>query len=244
MAGVAAVAGLAVSLMLLESAAPLNQIKTQPIAIAKVLIPAQRIDQNPQPDATPIEEARLVEFFGLRSPAASVVYAIDCSGSMAMHDSLDVAKRELLQSVDRLSPQTQFGVLVYNLETTILTDADARPGLMDPTKANRASVKSQLAKIDPLGGTDHMTALRAALTMKPEVVYFLTDAELMTNTDVDEILREVGSSSIQAIEFGFGEAPGEKHPLTRLAAATGGSYVYTDVSRFPKRAKGVDEPPE
>ena len=36
-----------------------------------------------------------------------------------------------------------------------------------------------------------MLALRTALGLKPEVVFFLTDADLMTNNDVNEILAEV-----------------------------------------------------
>ena len=69
---------------------------------------------------------------------------------------------------------------------------------MPATTANKARVQAQLEAVSPLGGTDHMFALRDALKLKPEVIFFLTDADLMSNGDVDEILTEVGPTRIQA----------------------------------------------
>ena len=55
-----------------------------------------------------------------------------------------------------------------------------------------------------------MLALRTALGLKPEVIFFLTDAvDLMTNSDVNEILAEVGATRIQAVEFGRGTTLGQ-----------------------------------
>jgi hypothetical protein len=79
-----------------------------------------------------------------------------------------------------------------------------------------------------------MLALRTALGLKPEVVFFLTDADLMTNNDVNEILAESGGSRIQAVEFGHGPDLGENTPLRRMATTTGGSYRYIDVTKFPR----------
>ena len=59
---------------------------------------------------------------------------------------------------------------------------------MAATAPNKARVQTQLATIAPDGGTDHMSALREALKLKPEVIFFLTDADLMSNNDVNEIL--------------------------------------------------------
>jgi RNA polymerase sigma factor (sigma-70 family) len=164
-----------------------------------------------------------VEFFGVRDRARSVVFAIDRSGSMATRDALEVAKRELLSSIDRLSPETEFEVVFYNLESRLLADARGKRGLMKPTAVNKAGVTKPIQDTQPMGGTDHLVALRAALALKPEVIFFLTDADLMSNGDVDEILPELGSVRIQAIEFGMGAAKKEKPPLARLAAtkATG-----------------------
>jgi hypothetical protein len=178
------------------------------------------------------------QFFGARDHAHSFVYLIDCSGSMATHNSLDVAKRETLASINQLAPDAHFAVIFYNLQTRTLTDPQGRKGMMAATTSNKSRVQTQLEVVQPLGGTDHMFALRDALKLKPEVIFFLTDADLMSNGDVDEILTEVGPTRIQAVEFGLGTKLTQRTPLGRLANTTGGSYLYIDVNKFPRSADG------
>jgi len=178
------------------------------------------------------------QFFGARDHAHSFAYVIDCSGSMATRNSLEIAKREMLASISQLPPDAQFAVIFYNLQARILNDPQGRKGLMAATAGNKARVQTQLATIAADGGTDHMLALREALKLNPEVIFFLTDADLMTNNDVNEILAEVGRTRIQAVEFGRGTELGERTPLGRLATTTGGSYLYIDVSHFPRSSGG------
>jgi len=83
-----------------------------------------------------------------------------------------------------------------------------------------------------------MLALRTALGLKPDIVFFLTDADLMTNNDANKILAMAGSSRIQAIEFGRGSAPAPATPLRRLATSTSGTYRYVDVTTFPSTTSG------
>ena len=105
---------------------------------------------------------------------------------------------------------------------------------MPATAANKARARDQMAAVAPDGGTDHQTALRAALAMRPEVIFFLTDADLMTESDVAEIRSMAQTTRIQAVEFGRGANLGGSGPLRKLATVTGGSYRYIDVTTFPK----------
>jgi hypothetical protein len=178
------------------------------------------------------------EFFGTREQGQSFAYVIDCSGSMASRNSLEVAKRELLSSLNPLPPDARFAVIFYNLRARVFTDPGGQQGMMPATTVNKTRVRSQLQTIAPDGGTDHMGALRTALALKPEVVFFLTDADLMSDNDVNQILAEAQGSRIQAIEFGRGTDLGLNTPLRRLAATTGGTYRYIDVTRFPRSAAG------
>lgn len=178
------------------------------------------------------------QFFGARDHAHSFAYVIDCSGSMATRNSLDIAKREMLASINQLPPDAQFAVIFYNLNARLLGNQHGQRGLMPATVLNKAHVQTQLATIAPEGGTDHMGALRRALSLKPEVVFFLTDADLMSDNDVNEILAEAGSTRIQAVEFGRGTELGQRTPLGRLATTTGGAYLYIDVSHFPRSSAG------
>jgi hypothetical protein len=157
---------------------------------------------------------------------------------MATRNSLAIAKRELLSSIHQLPSEAQFAVIFYNLRARMLGDPRGHQGPMSATKTNKLWVQSQLEAISPLGGTDHMLALREALKLKPEVIFFLTDADLMSHSDVNEILQEVGSTRIRAIEFGCGTELSQRSPIGRLASTTGGSYVYIDVSKFPRSSGG------
>jgi hypothetical protein len=178
------------------------------------------------------------QFFGARDHAHSFSYVIDCSGSMMTRNSLEIAKQELLASLNQLPPDAEVSVIFYNSTPRMFTDPEGRKALMPATAANKARIKTQLAAIVADGGTDHMSALRAALVLKPEVIFFLTDADLMTNGDVNQILAEAGPTRIQAVEFGRGANLGERTPLRRLATTTGGSYLYIDVSQFPRSSEG------
>lgn len=169
------------------------------------------------------------EFFGAREHAGSFAYVIDCSGSMANRNALNVAKRELLASLQQLPPDAKFSVIFYNIDPIVLDDEQGRPGLMPATARNKARIRTRLSAVRPEGGTDHIRALRAALTMRPEVVFFLTDADLMNKADVELIRAEAGNTRIQAVEFGIGPNLGTSVPLRSLATLTGGTYRYFDV---------------
>ena len=174
------------------------------------------------------------EFFGARENASSYAYVIDCSGSMATRGSLDVAKRELANSLGRLPPDARFAVVFYNLYATVFSDPLGRRGMMAATADNKRRVDQQLARIVPDGGTEHMLALRAALALRPEVIFFLTDADLMTQTDAMTVVSEANGTRIQAVEFGRGMNTAPTNPLQTLAVKTGGSYRYIDVTAFPR----------
>ncbi len=178
------------------------------------------------------------EFFGAREHGHSFAYVIDCSGSMGLRNSLEVAKRELLASLNQLPPDARFSVIFYNGGARVFADPSGQQGWMPATTANKVRVQDQLQTVGPDGGTDHMVALRTALGLKPEVIFFLTDADLMNDNDVNEILAEAQGSRIQAVEFGRGTDLGKQTPLRRLATTTGGTYLYIDVTGFPKSAAG------
>ena len=74
--------------------------------------------------------------------------------------------------------------------------------------------------------------------LKPEVIFFLTDADSMVDREVNEIVAEAHGCRIQAVEFGRGTDLGTQTPLRRLAIATGGTYRFIDVTRFPRSASG------
>ena len=81
-----------------------------------------------------------------------------------------------------------------------------------------------------------MAALKRALACKPDVIFFLTDADepKMSNGNLAEIkrlARDAGGVQINTIEFGVGEkiSP-DGNFIQRLAQDNGGQYIYFNVN--------------
>ena len=172
------------------------------------------------------------EFFGAKERAASFVFVIDCSGSMSHLNALRIAKAELSSSLDRLPPDARFSVVFYNLQASVFPDPDGKDALMPATRANKERLRARLASVRSDGGTDHARALRAAFALKPEVIFFLTDAERLEGGDVEPLREEAGAIRIQAIEFGDGPASGAASHLGDLAIGTGGTFRHLDLSTW------------
>ena len=147
-ASVLAAGFLTAGVVLLAAGRPSAQVDT---SVAAPPAQANGDDPDSRPTATRKDDKPLLEFFGIRDRADSVVYVIDCSGSMATRNSLEVAKRELLASLGPLPPDSQFAVILYNLVARVLSEPEGHQGLMTATKSNKASVSSQLVKVMPDG---------------------------------------------------------------------------------------------
>ena len=170
-------------------------------------------------------------FFGTEARARSFAFVIDRSGSMAFQDALTVAKRELMTSLRKLPPEARVGVIFYNQVPKRVTISGSE-NLAPATESNKAQVEKQLERLLPEGGTDHMEALRIALAMKPEVIFFLTDADLMTYSDVNKLVQDELQVRIQTIHFSPGSDISGPSPLKKLAAASGGNYRHIDINKF------------
>jgi beta-lactamase regulating signal transducer with metallopeptidase domain len=207
-------------------------------------IPPVKIDAQPrvsgppsqEPDPNSAKSASDTEFFGARTKGRSVAYVIDCSGSMALRNTLDVAKRELIAGIDRLPSYAKFMVICYSDTVKVLTDAAGHEGLMPATAANKAGVRAQIAKIPPFGKSDHSKAIEAALKPKPDVVSLMTDADMLSDRDVDAILKNAGKTRILAVDFGRGSDPGHETPLRRLARKSRGAYNFVNVKELSRKA--------
>jgi Ca-activated chloride channel family protein len=127
-------------------------------------------------------------FFGVPAVGKSVVFVIDRSASMGLANRLDRAKRELFASLRLLPPSARFQVIAYHRAAEPLRLGD-RDGLLPATPDTVAAALAALAGLSAEGGTDHTQALRAALTLQPDVIYFLTDEDELTSADVQRVSR-------------------------------------------------------
>lgn len=179
--------------------------------------------------------------FGVTGRGTKFVYVFDRSGSMDGFQGrpLVAAKRELLASLDKLSSVHQFQIIFYNERPTILNPRhEAQPRMMYGNDTDKKVAQDFVRGILSDGGTRHLEALKLALRMGPDVIFFLTDADepTLTNAELAEIRRlndRVGAS-INAIEFGAGPRQHRESFLTRIARENSGAHVYVDVSKLPQ----------
>lgn len=174
-------------------------------------------------------------FFGIRDSATQFAYVLDSSGSMA-GTAILAAKAELKKSLEALDATQKFQIMFYSQTTRMMKLPNVPDGtLVWATTIHKTLARQDISSVTTSGGTDHMPALKKALRLRPEVIYFLTDADepILRAADLNEIKQlNKGRTRIHCIEFGKGPDLKIENFLGRLARQNGGTYRYRDVSQF------------
>ena len=177
--------------------------------------------------------------FGVAGEGTRFVYVFDRSGSMNGFGGrpLASAQAELLASLDDLDRVHQFQIIFYNEQPQIFNPDRSTPRLVWADDASKEKARRFVRGIRADGGTRHVSALKLALGMRPDVIFFLTDADepRLSVEELTSIRRLNRGSSINTIEFGFGPQSSRSNFLTRLAQENGGRHAYVDVSRLRNR---------
>lgn len=181
-----------------------------------------------------------VGLFDLRDKGTTIVYIMDCSGSMGEYDALEFAKAELMASLQGLNPAQKFHVIFYNEELKEL-DINKKPGQLVPaTDVNRNLTKRFIGTVRPRMGTRHVPALTRALALNPDVIFFLTDAQepSLSAAELDDIKKmNRGGARIHCIEFGKGKELNLDNFLKKLARQNGGTHGYRDVTKLLQKER-------
>lgn len=165
-----------------------------------------------------------VKLFQVAAPCQSVVFVLDCSISMGLHGGFETARREVLASVARLPAGTRFQVIPYTRAARPL--ASERPdGYLVPDPETLRRVTDTLQAIRPSDGTAHIIALQCALRLRPEVIFFVTDADELRMQEVNDIVRQAnGRTVVHTIELSATPTGQWSSPLGQLAQQTHGLY--------------------
>jgi hypothetical protein len=162
-------------------------------------------------------------FFQISPQGQRIVYVIDRSSSMGEHGALEAACRELLASLEHLPATAQFQVVLYNRTASPLL-LDGRADLVAAGPESVRQVEDALATLRPAGSTNHVEAIKTALTLLPDVLFLVTDAGDLTRQQVRYVtVRNQGRAVIHAIELSDRSEQGDG-PLALLARSNGGTY--------------------
>jgi hypothetical protein len=174
--------------------------------------------------------------FGLVGEGYKFVYVFDRSGSMGGEgrESLRAVKAELLKSLDHLDTVHQFQLVFYNERTVVFNPTGTAGRLAFATDENKRLATRFLNSISADGGTDHEAALRTAIHLQPDVIFFLTDADdpKLSAAQLAKIRNLAAGIIINCVEFGPGAKPSGTTFLETLAKQNGGAYVYIDISKY------------
>ncbi len=176
--------------------------------------------------------------FGIEGSGTRFVYVFDRSSSMNGYTGLPMAnaKSELIKSLQSIGRVHQFQLIFYNETPMAFGQLAGSTAMMSGTDENKQSAVRYVRNMVPDGGTEHLSALRMALGMNPDVIFFLTDAEEpgMSGRDLTDLIdrAERIGAVIHTIQFGTGGNQSSDSWIVELARATRGKYRYIDVTTF------------
>lgn len=175
------------------------------------------------------------QVFGVPGVGSKFVYVFDRSASMSGFGGrpLNAAKRELINSLAPMSETNQFQIIFYNDAPLAVSEGGKKPVMMWGGKRQKAAAQQFVSRIVADGNTNHMPALQLALSLGPDVIFFLTDAEepQLTPQDLRKIRDWNGAETvINTIEFGAGPASERHNSLKEVARQNRGQHTYIDVT--------------
>lgn len=183
--------------------------------------------------AEPIAPAGIqTGIFGLEARGNRFVYVFDRSASMGELGGrpLARAKAELLASIERLGGVQQFYVVFYNHRQHVFNASDTRQRLVFATDDNKRAARRFIDAVRADGGTRHCEAIALGLTLRPDVMFVLTDGEAgddLTAAELDTLARSVAGTTCMVVQFGGDDAVRSPN-LARLATLSGGRYATID----------------
>lgn len=168
-------------------------------------------------------------FFGVEASGSRFAFILDMSASMNWDGKIDVLRSELARSIDSMTDQTDFVVVLFSDVASVLGD---RRQWVTANETGKTWARRSMAAARPDGGTNPMPGFVIALGMRPrpDAVYFMTDGEF---SDPDGVAKEINALNshlkvpIHCICF---VTAASEPVMRRIASASGGSYTFV-----PKR---------
>ena len=162
--------------------------------------------------------------------ANKIAYVVDFSGSIIV--AVDDLKRELKRSIGRLKPSQSFNVVVFyssggGLDERVQTES-FKSKLEPADEPIRREFFEWIDRKAPRGRTEPLGAMRRALALKPEAVFFFSDG-YFDDSVVDEINRANNSARARIYCLVFDELL--LQDTSGLPRQTDGSRRLTQIAK-------------
>lgn len=145
-----------------------RSVTTQPIATAAPAMPA---------------------IHGALNSGQSIVYVLDCSGSMGEYGKFALARAALKSTLFGQPEEVRFQVIVYNsIAQPLFPGTTGVPAI----RANIDAAIARIAQHETKGRSNHVEAIRRAAVFRPDVILILTDADDLALTSFRSALAEAG----------------------------------------------------
>ena len=172
-------------------------------------------------------------FMNISGVGKTFVYVIDTSSSMD-GNRLKLAQSQLKKSLRLLQAGQKFAVIFYNddYRERLKLRRQAEQDLYFASELNKQLAGQEVDRITADRGTDHRPAILEALSLKPDVIYFLTDGDepALSTADLTEIAKRTGQTTIHVVKFGDGTMVSrESSWLQRLARQSSGEFLEIKV---------------
>lgn len=163
-----------------------------------------------------------VGFFGTKEAGGTFVFVVDSSGSM-QGGRFDRALNELRKSIKDLKSWQKFCIIFFNDAPIPLFHPISDAKLYASTSAQRIKANKWMAQVQPAGGTEPAEALKKALDMRPDVIFFLTDGQFDPATR--QVVKNANRYKTIIHTIAFESRDGEAL-LKGIAEDNGGRYRY------------------
>lgn len=158
--------------------------------------------------------------YGVPIKARRVVFVLDRSLSMGLTGAFSRAQAELMRCVRALPETSSFQIVLYNRTAEFLTGNRLIPA----SSESIAEVDRLLKESVPEGATDHVKAVSVALSLEPDAVFLVTDADDLTPLQVRELTR-LNRTRTLLHTIDVSRRLRAASMLERLAQSNGGRHV-------------------
>lgn len=163
-------------------------------------------------------------FFGVSSRGTRFAFIVDISGSMDRDRRIQIAMRELSQSITDLPDYAYFYIVLFSSGATV-------PPMQEGWNRARPSTVRHfirwLGQVAPRGATQPRSAFSQVFSLKerPDVIFFMTDGEI-TNFSAEEVAAHTSRGRRVVINtIAFGD-PSSQDLLRDIARESGGVYRF------------------